>query len=87
MVNKVRELFGLYNTTTRLIVHLPRIHGGLGIKKISHVYYTTRISFQVKMLNHDETIFSNIAKNSLLLDMKKEAYMNQMKAITFWVTK
>ena len=71
LTKKVRELFGLYTTTTRLIIYLPRIHGGFGIKKLSHVYYITRISFLVKMLNHNEEIFSNIAKNALKLDMKK----------------
>ena len=71
LTKKVRDMFGLYTTTTKLIIYLPRIHGGLGIKKLSHVYYITRISFLVKMLNHNEEIFSNIAKNALQRDMEK----------------
>ena len=70
LVHKVRELFGLYTTTTRLIIYLPRTNGGLGVKKLSHTYYITRISFLIKMLNHDE-MFSELARNSLRLDMKK----------------
>ena len=41
------------------------------MKKLSFVYYTTRIAFLVKMLNHDVEKFSFIARESLKLDMKK----------------
>ena len=75
LTDKVRELFGLYTTTTRLIIYLPRVYGGLGIKKLSHVYYITRTSFLIKMLNHDEKVFSNIVKRSLQLDMKKRGVL------------
>ena len=71
LINKVRELFRLYSTTTRLIVYLPRMNGGLGIRKVSHVYYITRVAFLIKMLNHPEDIFSDLARRSLQLDMKK----------------
>ena len=71
LTSQVRHLFGMYTTTTRLIIYLPRTLGGLGINKPSQVYYVTRISFLIKVLNHDEEIFSNIAKNSLRLDMRK----------------
>lgn len=71
LVNKVRELFRLYPTTTRLIIYLPRLNGGLGIRKVSHVYYITRVAFLIKMLNHQEEIFSELARQSLQLDMKK----------------
>ena len=71
LAQKVRSLYKLYTTTTRLIIYLPRINGGLGVKKLSHVYYITRICFLLKMLNHDEVIFSEIARNSLCIDMRK----------------
>ena len=67
LVDSVRELFGFYESTTQLSIFLPREHGGLGIKKISNVYYTTRIAYLVKMLNHnvdkfkgDETLLSSV---------------------------
>ena len=71
LVDSVREIFGFYKSTTQLVIFLPREHGGLGIKKISTVYYTTRISFMVNMLNHNVDKFRFIARESLILDMKK----------------
>ena len=50
---------------------LPCNHGGLGVKQLSFVYYSTRIAFLVKILNHDVEKFSFIARESLELDMKK----------------
>ena len=71
LVAAVRDLLKLYKSTTQLAIFLPRDHGGLGVKKLSVVYYTTRIAFLVKMLNHDVEKFSFIARESLKLDMKK----------------
>ena len=71
LTSKIRSLFNLYSSTTRLIIYLPRVNGGIGIKKLSHVYYSSRITLLLKMLNHKEDIFRNIAKNSLKLDMEK----------------
>ena len=67
----VRNLYDLYSSTTQLIIYLPREHGGIGIKRVSAVYRTTRIAFLVKMLNHGEHQFRNIARQSLRLDMIK----------------
>ena len=50
---------------------LPRDHEGLVVKKISFAYYTTRIAFLVKMVNHDVVKISFIARESLELDMEK----------------
>ena len=61
----------LYKSTAQLAIFLPRDHGGLGVKKISFVYYTTRIAFLVKILNHVVEKFSFIVRESLKLDMKK----------------
>ena len=71
LVTAVRDLLKLYKSTTQLAIFFPRDHGGLGVKKLSFVYYTTRIPFLVKMLNHDVEKFSFIARESLKLDMKK----------------
>ena len=70
LVTAVRDLLKLYISPTQLAIFLPRDHGGLGVKKLSFVYYT-RIAFLLKMLNHDVEKFSFIAIESLKLDMKK----------------
>ena len=71
LVTAVRGLLKLYKSTKQLAIFLPRDHGSLEVKKLSFVYYTTRIAFLVKMLNHDVEKFSFIARESLKLDMKK----------------
>ena len=45
--------------------------GGIGIKKVSDVYYVTRSSFVIKMLNHDILDFKFVARESLKRDMAK----------------
>ena len=65
----VRNLYDLYSSTTQLIIYLPREDGGIGIKRVSAVYRTTRIAFLLKMLNHEEDHFRNSARQSLSLDM------------------
>ena len=67
ITDAVRELFSLYKSTTRIAIFLPRENGGLGIKRISDVYRSTRLAF----LNHDVVHFKHIARSSLELDMKK----------------
>ena len=71
LVTAVGDLLKLYKSTTQLAIFLPSDHEGLGVKKLSFIYYTTRIAFLVKMLNHDVEKFSFIARESLKLDMKK----------------
>ena len=71
LVSAVRELFGFYKSTTQSAIFLPREKGGLGIKSVSYVYYTTRVSYLVKMLNHEVEKFRNIARESFKLDMRK----------------
>ena len=67
----VREMYGLYTTTTNLVIYLPREYGGIGVKRVSDVYRTTRLAFLVKMLNHDVPQFRNMARESVRLDMVK----------------
>ena len=45
LVTAVRDLLKLYNSTTQLAIFLPGDHWGLGVKKLSLVYYTTKIAF------------------------------------------
>ena len=71
LVSVVREIYGLYKSTTQAIIFVPREEGGLGVRKISYTYYAIRISFMVKMLNHPVENFQTQARISLELDMKK----------------
>ena len=71
MTDVVRNLFGLYKSTTQCVIYLPREKGGLGVKKFSDVYYVSRISFLLKMLNHEVLDFRYLARQSLKLDMAK----------------
>ena len=71
LTNKVRELLFLYKSTTRDAIYLSRLHGGIGVKQFSTVYYCTPVAYTTKILNHNEEIFKNIARESLKLDMKK----------------
>ena len=71
LTNKVRELFSLYKSTTGDVIYLSRLHGGIGVKQFSTAYYCTRVAFIRKMLNHNEEILKNFARESLELDMKK----------------
>ena len=65
------QLFNLYQSTIRDVIYLSRLHGGFGVTPFSTTYYCTRVSFIVKMLNHIEETFKNIARESLKLDMKR----------------
>ena len=76
LTNKVRELFSLHKSTTRDVIYLSHLHGGIGVKQFSTVYYCTWVAFITKMLNHNEDIFKNIAYVSLQLDMKKGSINN-----------
>ena len=71
LVSTIREMLKLYKSTSQLAIFLPRENGGLGIKKLSIVYYTTRIAFLVNILNHNVDNFRFLARESLKLDMNK----------------
>ena len=71
LTENIRELYELYKSTTQLIIYLPREYGGIGIKKLSDVYYVSRLSFLIKMLNHDIPEIKHVARSSLDLDMSK----------------
>ena len=53
------------------MIYLPREHGAIGVKRISDVYRSTKLAFLIKMLNHDVTLFKEVARHSLKLDMEK----------------
>ena len=83
LTSKVRKLFHLYQSTTKDIIYLPRTVGGIGVKKFSACYMTTRVSFIVKMLNHDVPCFKNIARNSLEIDMRKRGIHESLDVNNF----
>ena len=87
LANTVRSLFMLYKSTTRDGIFLSRSDGGISVKLFSSVYYCTRVSFTVKMLNHDVENFRNITRSSLYLDMRNRVFLNQMKIIISSVMK
>lgn len=89
LVKAVRNMYDLYETTTQLIVFLPREHGGIGVKRVSDVYRSTRIAFLIKMLNHPQLQFKNIARQSLNLDMEKRKVVatdNDMNFLGFKIS-
>ena len=53
------------------MIYLSRLHEGIGVKQFCTAYCCTPVVFTTKMLNHNEEIFKNIARESLKLDMKK----------------
>lgn len=71
LVEAVREIYSLYKSTTQTVIFVPREEGGLGIRKISYTFYSIRISFLLKMLNHSVEQFQNQTRISFKLDMKK----------------
>ena len=82
-------MYDLYETTTQLVVFLPREHGGIGVKRVSDVYRSTRVAFLIKMLNHPQLQFRNIARQSLNLDMEKRkvaATDNDMNFLGFEIS-
>ena len=83
LTKHLRELYELYNSTTQLVLYLPREFGGIGIKKISDVYYSTRLAFLIKMLNHPVEQFRSIARESLNLDMRKRDVPPTDNAVNF----
>ena len=71
LTSAVCDLYGLYKSTTLLVIYLPYEHGSIGVKHILDVYRSTRLAFLIKMLNHDFTQFNEVARYSLKLDMEK----------------
>ena len=72
---QIKEIFHLYKSTTNSVIFLSRDIGGLGVKKLSDVYISTRVSFLLKMLNHSVEQFKHIARTSLALDMEKRGVL------------
>ena len=83
LTKTVREMFMLYNSTTRDAIYLPRLNGGLGVKLFSAVYRCCKVAFIIKMLNHSVEAFKRIARSSLELDMKKRGATKTNSTLNF----
>ena len=79
----IRDLFMLYDSTTRTVIYLPRLKGGIGVKLFSMVYRCSKVAFAIKMLNHSVEAFRRIARNSLDLDMKKRGVKKTDSNVNF----
>ena len=62
----LRKMFNIYTNTTVRTMFMKKQYGGIGIRKPS-----TRISFLVNMLNHEDDNIRYVARNSLSLDFNK----------------
>ena len=83
LTDVVRSLFDLYKSTTQCAIYLPSEEGGIDFKKISDVYYGSRISFLLKMLNHELLDFQYVARESLKRDTTKRGVPNSDMANNF----
>ena len=67
----LRRIFALNHSTTVRSMFLKKHVGGIGIRKPSIVYRTTRFCYLFKMLNHQDENLRFIARNSLEIDFNK----------------
>ena len=67
----LRRVFDLNHSTTVRSMFVKKHFGGIGIRKPSIAYRTTRICHLFKMLNHPNENFRLIARNSLEIDFNK----------------
>ena len=66
LTSAVSDLYVLYKSTSSLVIYLPLVpheHGGIGVKRISDIYCSTRSALLTKMLNHDVTQFKEITRH------------------------
>ena len=83
ITTETRQLLGIYSSTTDFIIYLPRKNGGIGIKRISDVHRSSPIVFLIKMINHSEKHFQNIAREFLNLDFKKRKIISRNEENNF----
>ncbi|CAB1456514.1 unnamed protein product [Pleuronectes platessa] len=70
-VEAVRRWLGLNTHTTRDILFLSHKEGGLGVPNVEWTYTTTRLTHLIRMLNNDEAAVRELARASLLLDLRR----------------
>ena len=70
-VQLVRKWVGLNTHSTRGIIFLPRGEGGLGVPNVEWTYTATRLAHLLHMLNNDDVTVREMARASLLLDLRR----------------
>ena len=70
-VSLARKWFGLNSHSTRDIIFHPQWEGGLGLPNVEWIYTSMRISHLLKMLNNDDKDVRELARSSLLLDLRR----------------
>ena len=71
MVEKIRSWFDLNATSTRSCMFTPKSYGGLGIPRPRVLYYSSRLSFILSVLNSSDRCVRDVARESLHLHMSK----------------
>ena len=77
LMKAVRNMYDLYETTTQLIVFLPREHGRKGVKRVSDVYRSTRVASLSKMLSHPQLQFKHV--NPLFSIWKNGKFLQRLR--------
>ena len=70
-VEAVRKWLGLNSHSTRDIIFLSHKEGGLGVPNVEWIYTTARLTHLISMLNNDDAAVRELARASLLLDLRK----------------
>ena len=71
IVDQIRTWFDLNSSTTRSFIFTSKACFVLGIPRPHALYYATRLSFILNVLNSDDLSVRKIARNSLALHMTK----------------
>ena len=71
IVDSIRSWFDLNTSSTRSFMFTPKCHGGLGIPRPHALYYASRLSFILSVLNSDDVCVRQCARDSLSLHMAK----------------
>ena len=79
LTKTICSILCLNHSTTVRTCFQPKWKGGLGIRKPSIVYRSTRITHLLAMLNHQEVNIRFVARNSLRLDMEKHGVRRSSK--------
>ena len=69
----LRKIFLLPHSATVRTFFQPKVNGGLGVRKPSLVYQSSRITHLINMLDHEDENIKYVARNSLILDMLKRS--------------
>ena len=86
LTKTIHSILCLNHSTTVRTCFQPKWKGGLGIRKPSIVYRSTRITHLLAMLNHQEVNIRFVARNSLRLNMEKRGVRKSSEERIFSVS-